>query len=465
MYINSKHLQILKVIQNNQVSNLKDISDIFLLSQQHTKIHLEDIYCELFLEPSGDLKIEDAIEKIKTFPNARNILKNLQQFTKNQKIFYLIFRLIKDRHIKLSHVCEDLDLTKRNLNNYLNEVSSILLPYKLKIKVSNKGLVLNGTSYSLKRFTYLLVFKFLIEKDFLPTQVRNELVNFIKINNFHEVRKDIIKFIQIVNCNFIDYTEISFFCFYLFFKAKPKEKKISDISSKEILKYKPSYYDNEFFYKIFDFLKNSSFKDTSAINLHDLFNIIDIFKYSRNRFEKHIYYKANDIRDIFAKYMGPHIYENPNFFNTVIPWINYSYIKSLFYIDDSKFLNLNLNYFSNSNIYEMTKEINYILPRFTLYESIFIWYSFSKPIFKELNNIFVFKNLPVTIIPTLIEEIYKKHNIKISDYVHLRSFSEYSKKNTIHNIVLVENFSIHNTDIPIKNLYFPIPNYKRITPT
>lgn len=84
MYINSKHLQILKFIKSNQISSLKDISDIFLLSTQHTKIHLEDIYCELFLEPSGNLKIEQLIEKIRNFPNSRNTLRNSQQFTKFQ---------------------------------------------------------------------------------------------------------------------------------------------------------------------------------------------------------------------------------------------------------------------------------------------------------------------------------------------------------------------------------------------
>lgn len=110
MYINTKHLQILKTIKNSQVTNIRDISDIFLLSNQHAKLHLEDIYYELFQKLSCDLKPEVIIEQIKSFSNAKNILKTSQQLTKNQKIFYLIFRLIKDKHIKLSHVCEDLGL-------------------------------------------------------------------------------------------------------------------------------------------------------------------------------------------------------------------------------------------------------------------------------------------------------------------------------------------------------------------
>ena len=134
MYINSKHLQILKVIKNTTVLNVKDMSDIFSFSYQHTKTYVEDIYSELFHEMPQDLKIEIIIEKIRLFSNAKIILKNKQQFTKSQNIFYLIFHLIKNGHIKLSHICEELNLTKRNLNNYLSEISTIFSHNNLKIK-------------------------------------------------------------------------------------------------------------------------------------------------------------------------------------------------------------------------------------------------------------------------------------------------------------------------------------------
>ncbi|WP_298065013.1 hypothetical protein [uncultured Cetobacterium sp.] len=137
MYINTKHLQILKTIKNNQVSNLRDISDIFSLSNQHAKLYLEDIYYELFQNLSRDLKPDLIINQIKKFSNAKNILKKSQQFTKNQKIFYLIFRLVNDKKIKLSHICEDLNLTKRNLNNYLKSISNVFSLYNLTIIITN----------------------------------------------------------------------------------------------------------------------------------------------------------------------------------------------------------------------------------------------------------------------------------------------------------------------------------------
>ena len=466
MYINTKHLQILKTIKNNQVTNIRDISDIFLLSNQHAKLHLEDIYYELFQKLSCDLKPEVIIEQIKSFSNAKNILKTSQQLTKNQKIFYLIFRLIKDKHIKLSHVCEDLNLTKRNLNNYLKSISDIFSSYKFKIKISNKGVTLIGSPYFIKKFKFILTFKTLLEKDFLPKKIRNELVNFIKIENFYTFRKDVSKLFKIINCDFVEHSEISIFSFYTAFVTPHKEQKtVEKISYKNFLKYKPTYYDSKFFHKIFNFLKTTIFKNLPTIYLNDFFNLIDILNSFKNHFNKFVRNKSEELRHIFAKYLGSHIYTNTDYFRMVNPWVSYSYLKNLFFIDDSTFLNLNLNYFANSNIYEMTREINKILPSFTLFESIFLWYYFSESEDRQTNNIFVFKNLPSVIIPSLINEIYKKHNIKITFSVNLKEFNEYRKQHSIDTIITVENFKIYNNDIPIKNLFFPIPNFQKISPT
>ena len=199
--------------------------------------------------------------------------------------------------------------------------------------------------------------------------------------------------------------------------------------------------------------------------MNDFFNLIDILNSFKNHFNKFVRNKSEELRHIFAKYLGSHIYTNTDYFRMVNPWVSYSYLKNLFFIDDSTFLNLNLNYFANSNIYEMTREINKILPSFTLFESIFLWYYFSESEDRQTNNIFVFKNLPSVIIPSLINEIYKKHNIKITFSVNLKEFNEYRKQHSIDTIITVENFKIYNNDIPIKNLFFPIPNFQKISPT
>lgn len=466
MYINTKHIQILKTIKKNQASNLKDISDIFSLSNQHAKLYLEDIFFELFQQPVKNLKSEIIIDKIKNFPNTKNILRKQQQFTKRQKIFYLIFRLVKDKHVKLSYICQDLDLTKRNLNNYLDEVLNILSYFNLKIKVSNKGVLFIGSHYSTLRFKYLLIYKFLVEKDFLPMKIRTELTNFIKTDNFYQLRQDIPKFLKIIDCDFISHSEISLFSFYSTYSdCSGKRKIVADLSIEESIKYKPVHYDSQFFYTIFNFLKNSSFKNIPTIFLSNLFSLIDIFKCSKNDFDISVYNKSTEIRKIFAKYLGNHIYDDPKFFHIVNPWVNYSLLKNLFSIDDPTFLNLNLNYFASSNIYEMTREINEYLPHFTLFESIFIWYYFCKNESNELKNIFVFKDIPTLIVPILTNEIYKKHNVKIFDSVNIKNFNEYKKNNPVDNIITIENLIIYNNNLPIKNLYFPIPNYKRVVPT
>lgn len=99
---------------------------------------------------------------------------------------------------------------------------------------------------------------------------------------------------------------------------------------------------------------------------------IDVLNPFKDHFNKFVRSKSEELRHVFAKYLGSHIYTNTDYFRMVNPWVNYVYLKNIFFIDNSAFLNINLNYFANSNIYEMTREINKILPGFTLFESIFL---------------------------------------------------------------------------------------------
>lgn len=46
--------------------------------------------------------------------------------------------------------------------------------------------------------------------------------------------------------------------------------------------------------------------------------------------------------------------------------------------------------------------------------------------------------------------------------MHIKEFNNYKKYNTVDQIITVENIHIFNNKIPIKNLYFPIPNFKKI---
>lgn len=462
MYIINKHLHILKLIKNNPTLKLKEMADLLDMSQQHLKLYLQDIYCELYNLPIDNISIDKIIHQIYSFQDSKNKLRKVQTFSKNDKIFYMIFRLLKDKIVKLSLISQELETTKRNLNYYLKEISESLKVYNLKIYVSNKGIQLMGSIYSKKKFTQNFIFKFFIEKEFFPEKIRTEVFYYFKIDNFNLLKKDIYKIIDILKCDCSTHNIYAFLSLYLAFKDDSKTSLIENISFNRFLRYKLNYYELSFFYDIFYFLKNSSFKNLNINYISNFFYLIDYLYFSKYNFNEKIFLDAKIIGSIFSKYIGNQIKYNQNFYNKINPWINYCQLKNNFSIDDMSFLNFNLSNLSNSNILNMTKEINSIIPYFTLFEGISLWYYFANSENENDNNIFVFKNLNSEILPALIKEIYKKHNIKITTSINLRFLKEYLLNNSVDNIITIENFKISDTNINIKNLFLPLPNYKKV---
>ncbi len=452
----------MKLIKINPYLTSKEIGNLFSMSPQHTKLYLEDIYSELYNSDSLEIKSNTLIEKIFLSKNAKIRLRSVQELSKNEKIFYFLFCLIKNRVVNLSNLSNELNITKRNLNHYLNESLPILKTYRIKIKTTNKGLHLIGNNFAIKRLTYILTFKFCIEKEFLPLKLRSEIGTFLKIDNFDIIKKDIYSFVSLVCKEDATRKMQSFFSFYFAFKVKGDESKIGDMDETYFYRHKPAHFENTFFKKIIFFLKYSSFKNLSTNSISELIRIIDIIYYSHRKFEKSDIQKATLLKPIFAKYIGNQIYKNNRFYTLINPWIYYTSLRNQFSIEDSSFLKLNLQHIYNSNVLTLTKEINTIIPNFTIFETLSIWYQLSEFEDKSIKNIFVFRDLNINIISIITKEIYKKHNIKISESINIRSLNRYLKENRVDNIITVENIKFYDSNLNIKNLFFPIPNYKKI---
>ncbi|MHA4989713.1 hypothetical protein [Cetobacterium somerae] len=462
MYINTKHLQILNLIKNNPDFNLKDLSEILNLSQQHMNLYLKDIYEEISENNNPLLKNDKILKEIQNFKGAKKRLRELQEFTKSQKIFYLLFFLSKSRRINFSSISKELNITTRNLNNYKQIITNILEKYNLTLIISNQGVKLLGSNFNLKRLQYFLFFKFIIEKDYLPYKFRNDVLKDVNFDNFSKLKKDIYNFLNLLNSQHSTHQQATLLALYIAFKGTNHEKLISDIPLNQHLKYKPNHWDIEFFNKVFLFLKNSSFKIIKANVLYLIFNIIDTFNNFKPCFGSVLDNDMKSIQNIYSKYLGDNILKNPSVFPIASQWIYYCKIKQLFFIDDFSLINLNLTHIPNSNVLNLTKEVKKIIPTFTIFEGIFLWFIFSKSQLMEEINVFVFKSIEISIIPLIINEIYKKHNIKIIASINSKEIAKYLKNNIIDSIVTVENIKIYDKNVTVKNLYLPLPNYRSI---
>ncbi|MGL5934102.1 MAG: hypothetical protein ACRCZI_00615, partial [Cetobacterium sp.] len=405
------------------------------------------------------LKAEDIIKDIYNLKNAKSILRKSQTLNKHQNIFYMLFLLAKDEHFILSKASQYLDITTRNLNNYLKDVKESISFFYLDLEVTNKGIFLKGEFENIIRFKFFCYFKFLIEKDYLPKNLRNEFLNFSKIEDFNRVKKDIKKLFELIKPQNILYTELLFFSLYIVYKDHPNQNSIKNCSIDKAIKYKPNSLSNDEFIKTFHFLQNSIFKDVYLEKLSTIFVDNNNFYYSKNYFSSDIIKYTELISRIFKKYLG----ETTNsFFPEILKsFIFYCEVKQSLFFDDPSFINLNLRNINNSNFIQLKNEIQGIIPSFSFFENITLWYLYTKKAEVKENNIFVFKYLNDDIIRSLVEEIYKKHNIKINTFMNIKNLNTYLNENHVDNIIIIENIKLYVTNISIKNLFLPISNFKK----
>ncbi|MGL5089298.1 MAG: hypothetical protein ACRC6Z_07640, partial [Cetobacterium sp.] len=112
----------------------------------------------------------------------------------------------------------------------------------------------------------------------------------------------------------------------------------------------------------------------------------------------------------------------------------------------------------DSNVSTLTKEIHDIIPSFTIFEGLSLWYELAETENNSIKNIFVFKSLNIKTLPIIVNEIYKKHNIIISESINIKVINKYLESNHVDNIITVENLKFYNKNINVQNVFFPIPN-------
>ncbi|MGL4987808.1 MAG: hypothetical protein ACRC5F_00950 [Cetobacterium sp.] len=208
-----------------------------------------------------------------------------------------------------------------------------------------------------------------------------------------------------------------------------------------------------------NFFKFENFKSLKREVESDFIKYIN--RYSNQKyFSNTIDEKIKSVLEIFTSYFGET--NNSDFMDVLKTHIFYCQLKDNLFIDDSYFLNLNLSSIVGSNFAELVKDIQNILPSFTILEGLTLWYSFFEKRQNEEKNIFIFKYLNKSIVPAILKEIYKKHNIIIKDYINISDLKNYLKENNVHNAITIENLNINREDVDVKNIFIPILNYEKI---
>ncbi|MGL5428251.1 MAG: hypothetical protein ACRDAS_10095 [Cetobacterium sp.] len=133
MYLNSKHMQIALVIKQSEVNDYKVLSKLLGITPSSFFSYIRDLEKIIYNESNIDIKI-----LIKIFRKDSNLIykiKKVQSLTKDERIVFIIFKLLNERFINISKVAEQLNVTRRTLSYDLA---------KIKIKISTYNLQLDG---------------------------------------------------------------------------------------------------------------------------------------------------------------------------------------------------------------------------------------------------------------------------------------------------------------------------------
>lgn len=455
MYINSRHLRIVKVVKNIENISLEEMALIFNKSTQHIRISLKEIYTFINNEDK-DTSIQDIIKAIKNSNKIRYLLRKNQHLTKYEKLNFLLFVILIRKKIKLNELAKELQVTKRILNYYLVEIKEMISKYHLEIKSTNQGISLIGSKSSKNEIIFIYIFKFLIERNELPYSIRKLVFDYISTGDYKQIKKESLEICEILSPVYSDKIIFFLFSYYIAFKDSEFSKNIKNIQNSEIYKYRPINIPNDIYENFFLKLRKSSFGRIPSTYLYGLIELIKKNGFICSDYKKEVINKSLEIKSILIKYIGKHLEQEYSYLKVVSYWINYCFYKSEFKIEDLTFLDLRKSFSNNSNILNMTQEIAKIVPTFTYYEGIILYYRFSiTKINKNENNIFIYKNIPNEILELLKYNLEKIHNVKIKDLIHVNRLEKYIINNKVDCVIIVENIEIKINGIQVLKFFIP----------
>lgn len=421
MYLTSKHIQVALILRKSKIVDYKILTKMLNITPSTFFSYLRDIENIILKKDEPDVKI--LMKDLKEASNLVHLIKSQQNITKDERVLYIIFKILKDRVINVTKLSEDLNVTRRTLNYDLDKVKLKLERYNLfLVSCRNIGLNIVGEEINIRRMLLGYILKIFIEKNFLPKIIRNEFASFLKKNNYKFIKKNIPSLEMEVEDSFY-YNELALISACLAFSCDRSEKEneicyINKNFSINILKVTEPYFKKILKYRYYE---------------------PDIYSDKLKEYEEYF-------KNIILKLFGFNI---QNIFQKKVPirkWLVFLLIKEIFEINDFYFLNILKNNFSEK-IDLLTNKLKKKLPRITIYDGFVIYFFILNLLSIEKENsskkiIFIYENIPKILINDLVKKIEIIYSVKFNDVIRFKLLGKYLKNNQVSSIYSLENFNV-----------------------
>lgn len=454
--IYSKHLRVFSLINFTGGGNLDFLESFLKLSKANLNLYIKDIYNSI-PNVQKTSRLDLITKEILEFNNLFSELKKIQVISKEERIFFLILKILIEGNLNLENLSKKLEVSRRTLNGDLVDIKKDLDNFHLTIEShTGKGIFLTGKNTDRKRALSCYIYKFLVEEPYLP-KVFTNYFSFLFHNDELDIflKRDIETFLS--HCNMDN-----FFCnrellkaFYISFQYLDNPgnnyKDSFQYSLKNLSTFKfyfsKIFTDNdlETFYNV---LHNSLFKNIDFNEIPYFLNIIKIctgnFPEEAIFYSDHLKIWKNIINKNLNRDLTP---KEESALKKIILRVGFA-SKQKHYIPIQEFSFLSLNMDKNIidkciSLFQDLK-LHYWNISFIDVMSIFFILNSAKEKPKEI--IVLYKDIPKYIVENLKIQLEHKYNVIIKDFVNEHFFETFKKNNSVKTVGVFTELNLDSNE-------------------
>ncbi|MGL5903224.1 MAG: hypothetical protein ACRCZO_11120 [Cetobacterium sp.] len=218
--INSNHIRLYKLLELYSLKEINFICEILKVKNKTIILYIKQLYYSIPNKSNLTTTTKDMIIEIKNSPELLGIIKSIQTSTKEERIFYIILKILIKKKIILTKLTSFFQVSRRTINEDLKSVKKNLAIFNLElISDPGKGVVLSGSSIDIKRALCVYIYKYLLESQELPLFFTTEYQRVMKKLNLKPISSECEDFLHNFDLDLFFYNNFLLEAFSLSFIA------------------------------------------------------------------------------------------------------------------------------------------------------------------------------------------------------------------------------------------------------
>ncbi|MGL5427415.1 MAG: helix-turn-helix domain-containing protein [Cetobacterium sp.] len=459
----TKHLRILDLINFTRGESLDFLESSLSISRPNLNNYLKEIHKEIpSFKKTG--KMEVIVQDILNATNLSKILFEKQGVSKEDRIFFMILKLLIKSSLNLDTLAKELKFSRRTLNLDLLSIRESLKVFDLEIKsLSGKGIFLEGEFLNIKLALNCYIYKYLVEKEYLPPIFKKTFDHLFESEEADSILNlDIETLVSKFNFDTFFYNRVLLRSFYYSFYHLDASHHLDSGTIEHKLKKKFDF--ETYFSKViskgeldsfYDYIHNSVFKN---ISFHEIGNFLNILKICSANFPEERIFIDDHVRifqDVITKAIGINLTlkEIRKFERFIVRAAFSQKQKHYLPIYELEFLNLNIDINTAKESILLYNEFKLHYWNISFVDVLMLYFSITSIHTLSKKEVYIlYKEIPKYLLSNLKAKLEAKHNIVILDIINISQFEEFRKTNSVKTVGVFKDFEFLDNSLTVIHL-------------